>query len=48
MWKSEDEHTYGHYFRFIHRPVFKTRRLGIQYVCVVGCKASYTVGRAGE
>ena len=45
---SEDKHTYGHYFRFIHHPVFKTRHLGDQSVSVGGYKAPYTIGRADE
>lgn len=33
MWKSEDEHTYGHYFRPIHRPAFKTQNFGGSGLC---------------
>jgi hypothetical protein len=33
MWKREDEHTCGHYFRFIHRPAFKTRNFWGSNLC---------------
>jgi len=33
IWKSENEHTRGRYFRFIHRSAFKTLNFGGSSLC---------------